>query len=257
MVELFKIGFISFTLLDLIDIILVSLIFYVIYLLFKDSRASQMLIGMILLGVLGIIAQALNLKALAWLLSSLTTAWFILFVIVFQPELRRILLYIGQIPLIKKFYGSSSETYKEELISTIFQLKEDKTGALIVVLRDKGLKSIIDKGITINADISSQLIFSIFNTSSPLHDGAIIIYGDKIIAAKCILPLSENIDVDPTIGTRHLAALGLSEESDSLIIIVSEETGKVSIAFNGVIKRGLDESTLRTDLLKYLAERND
>ncbi len=257
MIELFKIGFISFALLDLIDIILVAFIFYAIYSLFKDSRASQMLIGMILLGVLGKIAQVLNLKALAWLLGSLTTAWVILFVIVFQPELRRILLFIGKIPLIRNVYNEDSETYKEELISATFGLQEKKIGALIVVLRDKGLQSIIDKGININADISTQLIYSIFNTSSPLHDGAIITYKNKILAAKCILPLSENIDVDPTIGTRHLAALGLSEESDSLIIIVSEETGKVSVSFNGMIKRGLDESTLRTDLLKYLAERND
>ena len=257
MIELFKIGFISFTLLDLIYIILVAFIFYVIYLLFKDSRASQMLIGMILLGALGIIAQALNLKALAWLLGSLTTVWVILFVIVFQPELRRILLYLGQIPLIKNIAEGSIEKYKEELIFTVFELQGNKIGALIVVLRDKGLKSIIERGVPINADISNQLIFSIFNTSSPLHDGAIIIFREKIVAAKCILPLSENIDVDPTIGTRHLAALGLSEESDSFIIIVSEETGKVSVAFQGVIKRGLDESTLRTDLLKYLAGRND
>ncbi|MEA1985954.1 MAG: diadenylate cyclase CdaA [Candidatus Marinimicrobia bacterium] len=257
MIELFKIGFISFTLLDLIDIVLVAFIFYIIYQLFKDSRASQMLIGMILLAVSGVVAQALNLKALTWLLGSLTTAWVILFVIVFQKELRRVLLFLGRVPLVKQMWKDTFERYEEELISSVLELQDNKIGALIVVLRDKGLASIIEKGVVINADISNQLISSIFNTSSPLHDGAIITLNGKIIAAKCILPLSENIDIDPTIGTRHLAGLGLSEESDSFVIIISEETNKVSVALNGIITRGLDESTLRTELTKYLAGRND
>jgi len=110
--------------------------------------------------------------------------------------------------------------------------------------------------VAINGTLSTQLILSIFNTDSPLHDGAIIVYQDQVIAAKCILPLSENTDVDPTIGTRHLAALGLSEESEAFVIIVSEETGKISTAFRGILKRGLDEPALRTDLIKYLSGRN-
>ncbi len=256
MINLFKIDFITVTLLDIIDILLVAFIIYGIYALFKNTRASQMLIGMIILLIMGVFAQVLNLRALAWLIGSFQTVWVILFAIVFQPELRRILMYIGQNPVIRKLISDDSSNAAEELIYSVFELQKKKVGALIVVMRDFGLKAIVEKGVTLNSQLSNQLIFSIFNTLSPLHDGAIVVYQDKIVAAKCILPLSENLDIDPTIGTRHLAALGLSEESDAFIIIVSEESGKVSIAFNGVLSRGINEPTLRTELYRYLSGRN-
>ena len=256
MIELLKIDFISVTILDVLDIFLVALIIFGIYHLFRNSRASQMLIGMIFLLFMGVFAQVLNLRALAWLIGSFQTVWVILFAIVFQPELRRILMYIGQNPVIRKFMSDDSNIAVEELIYSVFELQKQSIGALIVVMREQGLKTIIEKGVLIQGQLSKQLVFSIFNTSSPLHDGAIIVYQDKIIAAKCILPLSENMDLDPTIGTRHLAALGLSEESDSFIIIVSEESAKVSTAFNGILSRGLNEPSLRTELYKYLSGRN-
>jgi len=256
MLELFNIDFIPVTLLDMIDIIFVTSIIYGIYSLFRNSRASQMLLGMIVLLLAGVIAQVLNLRALAWLIGSFQTVWVILFAIVFQPELRRILMYIGQNPVIRKFMNDPGSNASEELIYSVFELSRKRVGALIVVMRDLGLKVIIEKGVAINGQLSNQLISSIFNVSSPLHDGAIVIYQDKIIAAKCILPLSETVDVDPTIGTRHLAALGLSEESDALIIIISEESGKVSTAINGVLSRGINEPSLRTELYKYLSGRD-
>ena len=256
MFELFKIDFISVTAFDIIDIFLVALIIFGIYTLFKNSRASQMLIGMIVLLILGVIAQVLNLRALAWLIGSFQTVWVILFAIVFQPELRRILMYIGQNPIIRKFLSDDGNNAAEELIYSVLELQKQQIGALIVVMRDLGLKAIIEKGVEINGQLSKQLMFSIFNTHSPLHDGAIVVYQDKIVAAKCILPLSENLDLDPTIGTRHLAALGLSEESDAFIIIVSEESAKISVAFNGILSRGLNEPSLRTELYKYLSGRN-
>jgi diadenylate cyclase len=163
---------------------------------------------------------------------------------------------VGQNPLVRRLFSPETFDLTEELIHSVMELQRRKIGALIVVLRDLGLKTIVEKGVPINGTLSTQLILSIFNTDSPLHDGAIIVYQDQIIAAKCILPLSENIDVDPTIGTRHLAALGLSEESEAFVIIVSEETGKISTAFRGILKRGLDEPDLRTDLIKYLSGRN-
>lgn len=256
MIELFQLGYLTVTLLDLIDIALVTGLIYVIYTFFRESRAKQMVLGLIILILLGSIARMLNLQAMSWILGSLQTAWLIFFVIVFQPELRRILLIVGQNPLVRKIFSPETYDLTEELIHAVMELQRRKIGALIVVLRDQGLKSIIERGIVVNATISTPLILSIFNTESPLHDGAIVVYQDQVIAAKCILPLSENTDVDPTIGTRHLAALGLSEESEAFVIIVSEETGKISTAFRGILKRGLDEPSLRTDLIKYLSGRN-
>lgn len=256
MIDLFNIGYIKVTLLDVIDITLVTILIYGIYILFRDSRAKQMVIGLVLLIFLGTFARLLNLQAMSWILGSLQAAWLIFFVIVFQPELRRILLLVGQNPLVRKIFSPETYDVTEELIYSVMELQRRRIGALLVVLRDQGLQSIVEKGILVNGSISTQLILSIFNPDSPLHDGAAIIYQDQIIAAKCILPLSENTDVDPTIGTRHLAALGLSEESEAFIIVVSEETGKISTAFRGILKRGLDEPALRTSLIKYMSGRN-
>ncbi|MDD3806723.1 MAG: diadenylate cyclase CdaA [Candidatus Marinimicrobia bacterium] len=256
MFELFHIGYLTVTLLDIIDILLVTVLIYMIYNFFRQSRAKQMVVGLIILILIGAFARLLNLQALSWILGSLQTAWLIFFVIVFQPELRRLLLIVGQIPLIRRIFSPETYDVTEELVYAVMELQRRKIGALIVVLRDLGFKSITEKGVPINGTLSTPLVLSIFNPESPLHDGAIIVYQDQVIAAKCILPLSENIDLDPTIGTRHLAALGLSEESDAFVIVVSEETGKISTAYRGILKRGLDESSLRTDLVKYLSGRN-
>ncbi len=254
MVELFNIGFISVNLLDVIDIIVVGFVFYGAYLLFRNTRAVQMLYGMIAIALLGFFAHLLNFRATAWLFERLATVWVVLFIILFQPELRRILLYIGQNPLLR-WLSKSDNSKTEEIIHSAFELKKAGLGALMVVMRDSGLKSIVDRGVSVNAIVNHDLILSIFNTSSPLHDGAIIIFEDRILAAKCILPLSENIELDPTIGTRHLAGLGLSEESDSLVIIVSEESGKISIASQGKLNRDVNEDELRTALYTYLSNR--
>jgi len=240
MVELFNIGVISVTLLDVIDIIVVGFVFYGAYLLFRNTRASQMLYGMIAIAILGFVAHLLDFRATAWLFERLATVWVILFIILFQPELRRILLYIGQNPLLR-WLSRSDNTKTEEIIHSAFELKKAGLGGLMVVIRDHGLKSIVERGVQINAVINHDLVLSIFNTTSPLHDGAIIIHEDTILAAKCILPLSENIELDPTIGTRHLAGLGLSEESDAIVIIVSEERGKISIAKQGKLYRDVNE----------------
>lgn len=254
MVDLFNIGFITVTLLDIIDIIVVGFVFYGTFLIFRDTRASQMLYGVIAIALLGFIAHLVNLQATAWLFERLATVWVILFIILFQPELRRILLYIGQNPLLR-WLSKSDNSQTEEIINSAFELKRAGLGALIVVLRDSGLKTIISRGVNIDAQINGDLILSIFNTASPLHDGAIVIFEDRILAAKCILPLSENIELDPTIGTRHLAGLGLSEESDALVIIVSEESGRISTAYQGKLKRDLNEDELRTSLYTYLSNR--
>ncbi|MFQ6618901.1 MAG: diadenylate cyclase CdaA [Fidelibacterota bacterium] len=248
--DLFRVGFISITLIDLLDIIAVTFIFYKLYQLLRGSMAAQMMMGLVLILLISFIVQSLNLSGMTWLIKNVETVWVIAFVILFQPELRRILILIGKSRLMSKIFSVEGSRTIDEVVTSVLELSRRKYGGLIVMQRDVGLKSIAESGVKLRAEASAPLIVSIFNPQSPLHDGAIIIQNEVIEAAKCILPLSESTEVDPRMGTRHLAALGLSEESDAIIIVVSEETGKISVAQRGVFTRGVDEDTLRSMLNK-------
>ncbi len=250
--DLFSIGFIQVTLIDIIDILAITWLFYQLYLIFRGTRAAQMLIGLIGIILASFIFQALNFSGMSWLLQNIQTVWVIAFVILFQPELRRVLIYIGQNRLFQKIIPSQVTQTVDQVVNAAVDLSRRRWGALIVMQQDTGLKSIIDKGVPINANVTSRLIVSVFNPSSPLHDGAIIIHNDTIEAAKCILPLSERLEIDPNLGTRHLAALGLSEESDAMTVVVSEETGRISLAHQGILNRSLDEDMLRAKISKTL-----
>ncbi len=248
--KLFHIGFLTVTLIDVIDILAISWLFYQLYKIFQGTRAAQMLIGLIVIMVASFLFQALNFSGMSWLLRHIQTIWLIAFVILFQPELRRVLIYIGQNPLFQRIIPSQVSKTVDEVVNATVDLSKRRWGALIVMQQETGLKSIIEKGVPVNATVSSNLIMSIFNPSSPMHDGAIVVNTDTIEAAKCILPLSERLEIDPNLGTRHLAALGLSEETDAMIIVVSEETGRISLAHQGILNRSLDEDMLRAKLSK-------
>ncbi|MBD3274793.1 MAG: TIGR00159 family protein [Candidatus Marinimicrobia bacterium] len=250
--DLFSIGFIQVTLIDIIDILAVTWLFYQLYKIFRGTRAAQMLIGLIGIILASFVFQALNFSGMSWLLKNIQTVWVIAFVILFQPELRRVLIYIGQNRLFQKIIPSQVNQTVDQVVNAAIDLSKRRWGALIVMQQETGLKSIIDKGVPINADVTSSLIVSIFNPSSPMHDGAIVIHNDTIEAAKCILPLSERLEIDPNLGTRHLAALGLSEESDAMTVVVSEETGRISLAHQGILNRSLDEDMLRAKISKTL-----
>ncbi|GAB4337000.1 MAG: diadenylate cyclase CdaA [Calditrichia bacterium] len=247
---IFKIGFLSVTVIDLLDITLVSYIFYKIYTFLRGSMAARMILGLLLVVVFSIIAEILNMNAASWIFSNLKTIWIIAFVIIFQPEFRRLLLYLGQNPILRRFVRVSTTRFIDETISAIGDLSRKNFGALIVLLKDAGLRSIVETGIPLQAQVSKPLILSIFNPRSPLHDGAIVIQNDLIIAAKCQLPLTENPKLDPSLGMRHRAALGLSEQADVLVLVVSEETGMISMAENGVLTRGLTEEGLKKRLME-------
>lgn len=250
--DLFGIGFIQVTLIDIIDILAITWLFYQLYIIFRGTRAAQMLIGLIGIILASFVFQALNFSGMSWLLKNIQTVWVIAFVILFQPELRRVLIYIGQNRLFQKIIPSQVTQTVDQVVNAAIDLSKRRWGALIVMQQETGLKSIIDKGVPINADVTSSLIVSIFNPSSPMHDGAIVIHNDTIEAAKCILPLSERLEIDPNLGTRHLAALGLSEESDAMTVVVSEETGRISLAHQGILNRSLDEDMLRAKISKTL-----
>jgi diadenylate cyclase len=245
---LFRIGFLSVSVIDILDIALVSYIFYKVYEFLRGSMAARMMIGLLFIILISIVAEILNMSGSTWIFSNLKTVWVIAFVIIFQPEFRRLLLYLGQIPILRRIVQVSTSKFVEQVASALSELSRKNFGALVVILRDTGIKSVVETGIALQAQLSKQLILSIFNPRSPLHDGAVIIQNDVIIAAKCQLPLTENPKLDPSLGMRHRAALGLSEQSDTLVLVVSEETGMISVAEHGVLTRGLTEEGLKKRL---------
>jgi diadenylate cyclase len=247
--EIFKIGFLSVTLIDILDIAVISYILYKLYFFIRGSRAAQMFIGLVLILIFSIIVQLFNMRGMNWIFQNVRTVWLIAFVILFQQELRRILISLGQSPLIRRFVKPTiTRRITEELIKAAQELSRRGYGGMFVLVKNVGLKSVLETGVTIQGEISSALIVSIFNPRSPLHDGAVIIQNDLIEAAKCILPLSQNPDIGGHFGTRHRAALGLSEETDALTIVISEETGNISIALNGQLETNLDYNELRAKL---------
>ncbi|MCK5328892.1 MAG: diadenylate cyclase CdaA [Candidatus Latescibacteria bacterium] len=245
---LFKIGFLPVTVIDVLDILVVAFVFYELFILMRDTRAFQMLIGLLVLFVASILAQVLQMEGASWLFSTIQTVWVIAFVILFQPELRRILIHIGQSRIVRLFYRGSESRVIDEIVKGATMLSERGYGGLMAITRDTGIAAIIETGTKIRAEISAPLIATIFTPRSPLHDGAMIIHDEIVEAAKCILPLSENPDLDPTMGTRHRAALGLSEESDAVIVIVSEETQAISMAVGGILEQDITPKVLRERL---------
>jgi diadenylate cyclase len=216
-----------------------------------------MIFGLAIILLLSFLARILNLQSLSWIMGHLQTVWVIAFVIIFQPELRRILILIGQSRLLRRFFAEPKSKTIDVVIESSLELVRRKWGGLFVLEREIRIKSIRENATSINAEVSSSLLISIFNPSSPLHDGAVIIQNDIIEAAGAILPLSDNPDLDPLLGTRHRAALGLSEESDAVVMVVSEETQKIALAYQGMFYRSVDEDTLRGLLSKLFFIGNE
>jgi diadenylate cyclase len=251
-ITLFRIGFLPVGIIDVLDILLVSYILYKLYVIMHRTRAVQMFIGLVLIFIVSFLAQALNMQEMTWIFRNLSTVWLVAFVILFQPELRRLLTLMGQSRLIRFFTKEQTSVVIEEIARGTVELSRRGYGGLIVLVRDTGLKTIVETGVQIQSLVTSSLIVSIFNPRSPLHDGAIVIQNDIIEAAMCILPLSRNPRLEYKWGTRHRAAIGMSEESDALIIVVSEETGTISIVENGEMVRGMEYDSLLATLNRAL-----
>jgi len=234
---------------DAIDILIVTLLLYRLFSLMRGTRAVHMFFGLIVLFVLSVIAQWAHLIAVNWLISSLRTVWVIAFVIIFQPELRRALALLGQNPLLSRFVHVRESGAIPEIIKSVQELSDKRIGALIVLEKDQGLKNFVETGTPIDARVTAELIGTLFTQGSPLHDGAVVIQGNRVIAAGCTLPLSQDERIAPALGMRHRAALGLSEESDAMVIVVSEESGAIAYASDGKLYRGVDLSALRAELL--------
>ncbi len=246
----------NITLFDLIDITIVAYLFYKLYYLIKETRAEQLIKGILVLVLTLQISGILQFQVVHWILQKTMTLGIMALLIVFQPELRRALEQIGR----TKFFIKDSASPKKKTIDNIVAeikaavtaMSKTKTGALIVFERGTGLNEIIRTGTYLDAILSRQLLVNVFEPNTPLHDGAVIIRGERIKAAGCFLPLTENEELNQEVGTRHRAALGMSERSDSLALIVSEETGQISMAENGKLFKDLSSESLDIYLRRSL-----
>lgn len=240
---------------DILDMVIMTVIIYQILKFFKNTKAIHVLKGIAFLIIALAIASWMGLPTLTWLLSSVFTSGIVIIVVLFQPELRRAFENIGRGHIAAGFEEAKGDSQRiiDEIVSVSEHLSRRKVGALMVFEKVSDLKDIIATGTMLNANISAGLIENIFEPNTPLHDGAMIIKGDKIISAGCFLPLSENSTIEKTLGTRHRAALGVSESSDSYVIVVSEETGVISIAHSGTLRRYLNLEALREVLKEIYA----
>ena len=249
---LFKVGFLTITLIDIIDLLFVSWLFYKVYIYFKGTRAGQMLAGLVFLMLASFLFNAFGFSASSWLVNQFQTVWVVAFVILFQPELRRLLIYVGQTRFFQRIFRVGKSKTILSIIEASMQLQERHWGGLIVIQKETGLRSYKEQGTQLKAEVTAPLLVSIFNPSSPLHDGAVIIQNDIIDAAACILPLTESKMIDPEMGTRHRAALGISEETDAIVVLISEEKARISVAEDGRFSHiGID----KVGLQKFLNDK--
>ena len=246
---------------DVLDILIVAFLFYKLLGFIRETRAEQLAKGLLMLVVVALVARWLHLYTLQWILSNLVNVGLIAVVIIFQPELRRLLENLGRNKLISNFSGIDLEEAEEitvEIREALLSMSKSRTGALIVFERETSLTDIIETGTLIQAGISREMIGNIFYEGAPLHDGALIVRGDKLWAAGCVLPLTEDKKLSKELGTRHRAGIGITENSDALVFIVSEETGIISKAEDGKLERMLTASRI-DELLKsiYIAPEKD
>jgi diadenylate cyclase len=240
----------------IIDIFVITFIFYSLYRICAQTKAVQILQGLFVFVVLYIIARILKLETFSWILDRLANAAVVALFVLFQPELRRIFTKIGQSEWASKIIKKDPKDL-EQILTAVENFHLLSTGALIVFERKVGLKNYMEDGEEINSKISARLLMTIFYDKTALHDGAVIIRNDQIAAAACYLPISNNNTIDPRFGTRHRAALGLAEETDAVIVVVSEETGKISLAVDGRLYSNYDKEGLRKELSKFLGYESE
>lgn len=246
MIDLFKIGFLTITLSDVIDITIVSFIFYKLYTILRGTVAAQIVIGLLVIFLVIVISELLNLRAVSRLLTLISDIWVIAFIILFQPEIRRLLVLLARNRFFRVFAKTESHEVSDVIADAAFQLSQHQHGALIVLIKSSGIRGFAETGEIINARLSASLLTSIFYPRSPLHDGAVIVNKNFIEAARCTLPLSQaTIIKGESLGMRHRAGLGISEQADVISVIVSEETGSISVAENGDLIKGLSKEALK------------
>ncbi|MBF0494642.1 MAG: TIGR00159 family protein [Candidatus Omnitrophica bacterium] len=229
----------------IIEVCILWGVFYMVYLLLKGTVAEQVMNGLVIIIIVTMLTRELDLGIINWLLTRLLTISVLAFLVIFQPEIRRGLAKIGRLG----FFLNEKETF-DEIAKSANVLSKKKIGGLMAIERETGLRRYVESGVELDAIVTSEMINTIFNPKSPLHDGGIIISGQRIEAAACLFPLTQNPNIPKTLGTRHRAAIGLSEDTDAVVVVVSEETGTISIAVDGKITREIEAK----DLVRFLTE---
>lgn len=240
---------------NVLDIALVFIIVYVLLKLVRGTRALPTAVGMVILGLLYWLAIAQDLATLEFVLRSAVLYIGVAVIVLFQTEIRQALIYFGnrlRIPVLRRQRGGLGETIYDEVVLAATTLSSEKIGALIVIERNVGLRNFIDAGVQLDAKLTYDLLVTIFNPSTPLHDGAVIIQRERVAAASCFLPLTKNPSISRDLGTRHRAAIGVTEDTDAISVVVSEETGLISFIDGGRVKRHLDTTELRALLLSAM-----
>ncbi|MCX7793140.1 MAG: diadenylate cyclase CdaA [Thermodesulfovibrionales bacterium] len=242
---------------DFIDILIIAFILYRLLAFFKrGSRAGRIVIGIVILLAASLLSKTFGFYTVDWLFHNFWSQIVIALIIIFQPEIRRALAQMGRSPI---FGLTSAEEIKsiDEIVKAAISLASRKIGALIVIEREVSLRDYVEIGVPLDAKVSKELLLSIFHPTSPIHDGAVIIRGNRVVAAGCFLPLALGTEISKAYGTRHRAGIGLSEETDAVVIIISEETGHISVAIRGELKTNLDLSTLRDILTNLFSEKEE
>lgn len=241
---------------DVVEIIIISFLLYKILVFIKNTRAWSLLKGITVILVFSLVAALFQMNTILWIIAKAFNVAMMAIIVIFQPELRRALESLGRKNFLSGFFNFDSQKKQErfsdrtlsEIVKASFEMGKVKTGALIAVEQNMPLTEYERTGITLDSVLSSQLLINIFEHNTPLHDGAVIVRGDRIVSATCYLPLSDNMELSKELGTRHRAAVGLSEASDALVVVVSEETGAVSVAIGGKLFRNLDAENLKRKL---------
>jgi diadenylate cyclase len=241
---LLRLGFLHFTFTDLLDVLIVTFFFYKALLFFKQTRSVHMLLGIVIIFSIGFLAFWFNLGMVKWLFSNIVIAGVIILAVLFQPELRGALSMLGRRRFLSLFINPETSNTTDIIATAAQKLADRHYGALIVIERNDKLTSVIESGKELNSNVSSELLQTIFTPYTPLHDGAVVIRGNQILAANCTLPLSQNPAYHRLHGMRHKAGVGATEDTDAMVIIVSEETGQISYAYNGKLVRDVGASDL-------------
>ena len=238
---------------DIIDILLIAYVLYKVFIFIRGTYAVQVLFGLGIILIFSLIAEKFRLRTIAWLLTNFASIWVLTFIILFQTEIRKALARIGNNRIWQRLFKQEmTEDIKNEILKAVVRMSKLKIGALIVIENSISLKDYAKTGVELNANVTIELLTTLLFKNTALHDGAVIISGNKIVAASCILPLSDNQSLKKTFGTRHRAGLGISEETDAFVIIVSEETGNISVAVKGKLVSDIEEDFLKELMVTHM-----
>lgn len=252
------IGFLEFGLKDLLETLVIALVLFYLYRWIRGTFAIQAALGLLFIILINAVVSLLGFTTLNFMLRSVLDVGVLAVFIIFQPEIRKLLYSLGQNTAFDRFIGrTGSDSVIEEVINAVKVMAQSKTGALIVFARSSSLQDLVDVGVRIDARVNAELLQTIFQKDTPLHDGAVVIRNNKIVAASCYLPISQNPNISSVFGTRHRAAVGISETNNVFVVVVSEETGRISIAKNGALTSGLSIQKLRAEMEKSLGEEKE